>query len=1327
MATKSLSSDEGYARRLVKRVWFVLRPVLEFGFRVPLLGPAAFLTCGLLYLWAQRVQGTGMSVRWRVIFCILALLYVVLIAVVSRRLKGKLRETPSGRPPPIATNSEQLAFVIALLVLTASLMSYRSLDKMLTGFHVQGAARYGIGSLTSVGLPSALSFETRFHQRCETVATWAVYVYPSLNNEDMKDPRVRGGERETPCRSELVAAAKTREDQREPFRKRPYAALAVLALMMAVDSLGITSGLAVVAALVIIWLRRTFDAYAEHINKTARLSNRTEAITVTFRRYGVGASYMLAAATLADWSENVLSVLLVKLLWPQANAQTGVAELTQREGSGWISSGLSASLARGASVLLSLSSLTKIIMLLGVLAYITFAVWVFLVHGGDKGKWKHTATFARSLIAVRIPLATVLILAFLLTTFQVPEITWRWQNNLALAATGSVMAVALGLTLYALSAMLLNHAGHIRHNHPKPRSSGLWVVALCGVPLLATAILAFATGEGWSAAWLKSLLPLAFVLLISIGGQLMSGWNLPKPAPPGMGKVWLPPLLGAMPPALLGLAALAANVRVYVYAALRNLEQPPSLRLLFAPALLLLVAAGVIALTGGWARQHARAKSLPLGRRLLYSLFMYPRRWGGRPHHWAGVLIVTGSVWLPVALLLLSGGARLYDVTGLLGTTGVTMLALALGCAAFCGIVGLVTTLMPLPEVFRPLGFAQMPVLTMLGLWWLGVAFIPPEDAIHDVRITSRRTSGPSQVSAQGSAPPLVSAETVRAGFTDAWMDTQGSAPPAVSAETVETAFKSWREKNCLLDATIPQSGDITERPAVPLVLISTDGGGIRAAAWTSYVLDRVLGYAAAADNECGNGPAGRPRAAWVFAMSGISGGSVGMATYTMRSLSNTPFQDQETCRWGPPSQALGCPISTPPARTRGPLAEPQCSDGCKVAQPACTPIGSPSARSTDGWIRTHLGACDPLAATVAWMLLIENPRSFIRVGKIPDRAAVLEQMWEQIWHSRDNTPGLFSLRDQSRVSRSRVPAPLLLMNGTSVETGCRFNGSVLTTAPQAERPPDTRSGINAPSVPEDDAPAQTASRCLEKVTRPARGSSLAATVDLAGILCDHQDMRLSTVAILSARWPFISPAGRMPKQCQGGGAQTAVVDGGYVDGTGSSTIIGIWNALAPLIARHNIDPQASALIVPHLIQISNGYHDAAAPNTNDRTAQLLVPPRTLARAYFASHATSSQQLQLLFSQPFSFAYRASPGTADSANTFTYTGCRYAAFSMHAHPGPNAQVGWVLSDVSLEDMVTQLIDDPSATSPYQAGTNMEALDRVGRWLQTLPLWSTNAC
>jgi hypothetical protein len=241
---------------------------------------------------------------------------------------------------------------------------------------------------------------------------------------------------------------------------------------------------------------------------------------------------------------------------------------------------------------------------------------------------------------------------------------------------------------------------------------------------------------------------------------------------------------------------------------------------------------------------------------------------------------------------------------------------------------------------------------------------------------------------------------------------------------------------------------DYSSEATHPLYIVATEGGGIRAAYWTATVLGDIQ-------------DANPNFAPHLFAISGVSGGSLGAAVF----------------------DAL--------------LAEP-----------------NPSSFKFKDKAHDILSQ-DFLSPTLATMLYPDLVQRFLPFP-IPyfDRGRALEMGWEKAWRdTMGNNRFADSFVDLWKTS-SREWMPTLFLNGTSVERGNRIITSNLRV---------TDSFFDA----DDTAMKLTSQR-------------LGAT----GAACH---MPLSTAAHMSARFTFVSPAGRFPDG-------THIVDGGYFENSAATT-----------------------------------------------------------------------------------------------------------------------------------------------------------------------------
>jgi predicted acylesterase/phospholipase RssA len=184
------------------------------------------------------------------------------------------------------------------------------------------------------------------------------------------------------------------------------------------------------------------------------------------------------------------------------------------------------------------------------------------------------------------------------------------------------------------------------------------------------------------------------------------------------------------------------------------------------------------------------------------------------------------------------------------------------------------------------------------------------------------------------------------------------------------------------------------------LVVVAAAGGGIRAAYWTATVLGAL--------QDCA--PALRRK---LFAVSGVSGGSLGAVTFATLLSQNAE------------RAAAPCP-----------------TDG--KADFAAGPYEAAAQR-----VLSH----DFLAPTVASLLFPDLMQRLLPWNLLPDRAAGLEKGWERAWGDAGLDADTWSGHAFDDLWRdARGPVPALLLNGTSVESGRRIVTSNLKIDPAVFR-----------------------------------------------------------------------------------------------------------------------------------------------------------------------------------------------------------------------------------------------------------------------------------
>lgn len=195
--------------------------------------------------------------------------------------------------------------------------------------------------------------------------------------------------------------------------------------------------------------------------------------------------------------------------------------------------------------------------------------------------------------------------------------------------------------------------------------------------------------------------------------------------------------------------------------------------------------------------------------------------------------------------------------------------------------------------------------------------------------------------------------------------------PPPDTRPSFEAYADAWLDDRC------------ARRAVCPVVLASAEGGGIRGAAWTALVLDRLTLAVAAQRPAQGGEPL---LARYLFAGSGVSGGSLGLATYAvlMRTAPVDGTLEQRTQR------LLG-----------------------------------------------H----DFLAPTLANMFFVDFTQRWLPGAWLDDRARALTSAWERAAEAQGVTAfeQPFSALYQRPDGQVATDTPALFLNSTTVAEGKRF------------------------------------------------------------------------------------------------------------------------------------------------------------------------------------------------------------------------------------------------------------------------------------------------
>jgi hypothetical protein len=266
--------------------------------------------------------------------------------------------------------------------------------------------------------------------------------------------------------------------------------------------------------------------------------------------------------------------------------------------------------------------------------------------------------------------------------------------------------------------------------------------------------------------------------------------------------------------------------------------------------------------------------------------------------------------------------------------------------------------------------------------------------------------------------------------------------------QSLDQYFKAWFK-----DLAGQQAS--TARP-IPVFIVSTEGGGLRAAYWTAMALAQL-------EDDTANNPL--PFSRHVIAISGVSGGSVGAALFD-----------------------------------------------ASVASRLGSGVSSSRRLEMDSMLDQ-----DFLSDTLGAMLFPDLLQRFLPLPILNDRAVALDQSFERAWrnaHSEDSMRLQESFHGLWQKDPFRVP--LLFFNSTVVETGQRAINTPIATLTQ------------------DADPAFTDTLSVGRLI--------------------GTELPLSTAALLSARFTYVSPAALIDTHGQHDPNWIRLVDGGYFDNSGAVT-----------------------------------------------------------------------------------------------------------------------------------------------------------------------------
>lgn len=497
---------------------------------------------------------------------------------------------------------------------------------------------------------------------------------------------------------------------------------------------------------------------------------------------------------------------------------------------------------------------------------------------------------------------------------------------------------------------------------------------------------------------------------------------------------------------------------------------------------------------------------------------------------------------------------------------------------------------------------------------------------------------------------PLVASQLAGvAGLHD--IDREAAAAPA--RQDVEAEFDAWLERTA--GCSVPAAPGATSRIR-PLLLVAAEGGGIRAATWTTLTMSGLV--------EAGGCAAGS-----VFLSSGVSGGAVGLAL-----AANPPWDAATLAGAAPEDQAE--------------RAEQLRASVLAIADSAALPTAMSSFLVTD---------------QIAGSTGIKLP-SVDSGGTWWDRAALIEQSWRNAPGSGLGTP--FDASPQP-------PTGLVALGATDVRSSCRVVVSQVELGPGS-------SGLPGPQ-PDDPSDSPIAD-CSSGVDEPPL------TIDLLDLLgsCGDAELDWATAALLSARFPFVTPSGTVAPSESCDIPRMQLIDGGYAENSGLGILADSAEELSGIIRRHNTFDRSPGdpLVVPFVMYVENSPRGWAEPASPRDTPEFVVPfdgfgtgaaqvsPSTWIQRIMTQYAALCDPYPAPAAPQEPTSEAPPPAAADCDADATLLGDavavdrRVVRMSATIEPAIVLPLGWGLSQASFDQMV-RAADEQTGPSCQDVPTRQE--------------------
>lgn len=519
------------------------------------------------------------------------------------------------------------------------------------------------------------------------------------------------------------------------------------------------------------------------------------------------------------------------------------------------------------------------------------------------------------------------------------------------------------------------------------------------------------------------------------------------------------------------------------------------------------------------------------------------------------------------------------------------------------------------------------------------------------------------------------------------------AAIPAAAPMPVDVAFGAW------LDA---RRGELARwhgsGRSFPVLLVAAEGGGARAAYFTALVLEELRA-------RC-------PRLMrHTFLIAGVSGGSVG-ASLVAASAAAPPTRQPRIgpARAAPPPVEL-CEApgagSSSAFKSVGANADAPQALHADLLSPLVRGLLLPDLLAR--LVPADLGRALPDGALRrGWDDYIRQPFS-----DVTDRTRFLERAIDRAWERRTGRD-LDGLPFRSVWPGPEGDVPALMLLTTDVATGRRVAVSHLAMPPPSAPATPPGAPPAPPPAPPRAAPGLATAApdpgCAPRLTADAPATALARLRTL-GEEAPGIEVPLTTAAVLSARFTLMTPAGTLP--CPG--PRRRLVDGGYFENSGLTTVLEVVDALRPFARDRQV-----AL---HILRIENSRATTNAGNAYGAAPQ--DPPGWLAelasplRALMATREARGEQARAAVSQAveqsgISCRAAARARAVTRSLDVELTPCvEIGEIAFALSPGcVPIPLGWSLSDNARREMQEQLLGAPAAKGCAEEGVAGRSRNRM---------------